>query len=371
VKKGESKPAKNVANISPQLLSSNARCFMMEKIQDKGEDAFPLIDVKNNRAVIAVCDGLGGAGSQTVQFDAQDSVKTKAYFASREAISITNAFFKPLLKEHKFAIDDKLFGKLEERIKSGLKQLEKRAAPSKSRLKSRLLKSFPTTISGFVAEVKESECIIHNFWAGDSRNYCLSPKEGLQQLTQDDLIESFDPFENLNGDSRISNFLSADHPFTLNYSRVEIKVPSIVFSSTDGAYDYLPTPMHFEFLILETLLASKDLDGFNEDLKEKLKDIPIGDDVSFGFIIVGWVDFAQLKEAYKNRFLFLKENFIDIIREKQNELKALEKQKQCLEESISEHKKNLEKLKLNSWKNYGDKYSSNIVSEKYEKGRNS
>ena len=52
-----------------------------EKIQEKGEDACPLLSFYNNRGWLGVFDGLGGAGAAT--FEYQGKTCSGAYIASR------------------------------------------------------------------------------------------------------------------------------------------------------------------------------------------------------------------------------------------------------------------------------------------------
>ena len=87
----------------------------------------------------------------------------------------------------------------------------------------------------------------HVFWAGDSRAYVL-PADGARQLSTDDLRDPSDAMANLRRDSVVSNAMSADTDFHVNYRRVELKAPFLLVCATDGCFGYVPTPMHFEHL---------------------------------------------------------------------------------------------------------------------------
>ena len=52
----------------------------------------------------------------------------------------------------------------------------------------------------------------------------------------------------------MSNALSADTEFHINYRRVELQSPFLVVCCTDGCFGYVRTPMHFEYLVLSHLL---------------------------------------------------------------------------------------------------------------------
>jgi serine/threonine protein phosphatase PrpC len=62
----------------------------------------------------------------------------------------------------------------------------------------------------------------HVLWAGDSRAYVFEPA-GAHQLTTDDLRDPGDALANLRHDSVVSNAMSADTEFHVNYRRVQLR----------------------------------------------------------------------------------------------------------------------------------------------------
>ena len=96
----------------------------------------------------------------------------------------------------------------------------------------------------------------HVFWAGDSRAYVFEP-DGARQLMSDDLRDPGDALANLRRDSVVSNAMSADTEFHVNYRRVELQAPFLLVCATDGCFGYLPTPMHFEQLVLAPLTTTR------------------------------------------------------------------------------------------------------------------
>jgi hypothetical protein len=72
-------------------------------------------------------------------------------------------------------------------------------------------------------------------------------------LTEDDLASQRDAFDSLFLDAPITNYLCADRPFTLHEKTVELPEKGLLVLATDGAYHALPTPMHLEALLLDTL----------------------------------------------------------------------------------------------------------------------
>ena len=58
---------------------------------------------------------------------------------------------------------------------------------------------------------------------------------------------------NLRQDSVISNAMSADTAFVINHHQMSLPRPFLIIAATDGCFGYLPSPMHFEWLLLSTL----------------------------------------------------------------------------------------------------------------------
>ena len=61
--------------------------------------------------------------------------------------------------------------------------------------------------------------------------------------------------EEMKSASEMNNCISAGNPFRLNYSIFEMNEPEIAFCCSDGCFDYLPSPLHFEWLVLQTILS--------------------------------------------------------------------------------------------------------------------
>ena len=80
--------------------------------------------------------------------------------------------------------------------------------------------------------------------------YVLSPTKGLQLLSLDDAVNAD---REMNSASEMNNCISAGNAFRLNYSIFEMDEPGIVFCCSDGCFDYLPSPLHFEWLVLHCL----------------------------------------------------------------------------------------------------------------------
>ncbi|HRI80561.1 MAG TPA: hypothetical protein PLR06_13595, partial [Cyclobacteriaceae bacterium] len=137
------------------------------------------------------------------------------------------------------------------------------------------------------------------YWAGDSRCYALTPSRGLMQLTKDDLISTGDALVNLRDDSPLSNCISLDNDFTVNFRPISNIKSAMVICATDGAFGYLPTPMHFEYYILKTLAEARSIDDWKTNLARILEKYA-ADDVTF--VLYSFEkDFDTLQNQYRQR----------------------------------------------------------------------
>ncbi len=278
-----------------------------EKIEGKGEDAFPasLVDEENGTGIIAVADGLGGAGSTPYQIG--EKIFSGAYLASRLAIQIAEQTFveqNPNLEN----FTETLENNLKKSFQLKIAQLDDK----RSKLRTRLIKRLPTTIAGLVFRIQEGKIIAENvyrveaFWAGDSRVYVLR-KTGLQQISQDNLIEDLDAFENLLQDAPIANCISAEGDFQLCKQKIIFQEPIVLITATDGCFGYLPTPLHFEYYLLATLHHPRicTLELWQEALLWAFE-AKAADDISLALVTLGYASFEELKFATLDRLIELK-----------------------------------------------------------------
>ena len=127
-------------------------------------------------------------------------------------------------------------------------------------MRSPIIRILPTTLSVIAYQQESDNIDIYSYWCGDSRNYLLT-KDGLMQISADDLKSKQDPLENLRNDDALSNCICQDKEFIINKLHIENQqIPIILLSATDGCFGYLPSPMHFENLLLETLMQSNGME---------------------------------------------------------------------------------------------------------------
>lgn len=248
-----------------------------EKTLGNGEDAY-LYRVNDRAALVGVFDGCGGAGAKRY---AGLQGKTGAYAASRIVSGAVGDWFsegrKKPLKQH---------------VQETLRRCYDAVAES-SRLVSPMIKIFPTTAAFAVCSGTANMVTVDCYWAGDSRVYLLN-REGLAQLSKDDLTVS-DAMENLYDDGVMTNRISASEDFSIHHRRVEMKEPGLVLTATDGCFGYVSTPMEFEYMLLSTLVASRNVEQWQQKLTEQFAQVA-GDDFTLCGLALGHGTFEQLKK---------------------------------------------------------------------------
>jgi len=269
--------------------------FCTEKISDKGEDAPPVWGpLSEDGWVLAVCDGMGGAGSFC--YTGAEG-KTGAKIAAESVCDWTRAFFT-----EPFELPG-LEAVLTEKIRALADELDGQE-PSPSKLRSKLHKRLPTTFAGMVVRSVDSQWRSTSVWAGDSRCFCLSPEYGLQQLSVDDQREQCDPFESLWLEPQMSNYVNADTEFRLNAIDIVRDRPTVFLVATDGCFQYVETPAHFEQLLLSSLGEAESFEEWGDAVSQAIGRVT-GDDASMALQAFGWSSFEALKSAFRSRLDWL------------------------------------------------------------------
>ena len=118
--------------------------FNLGKIPDQGEDSDPIVRDGPDLGLVAVFDGMGGAGGTV--YETPDGRRTGAYLASRVARDVVERRMLELLEP-----DWNLNGKaaaqdLQRSVRPALRSGSELKAPA-SGLRSRLLRALPTTMA--------------------------------------------------------------------------------------------------------------------------------------------------------------------------------------------------------------------------------
>lgn len=101
--------------------------------------------------------------------------------------------------------------------------------------------------------------------------------------------------------------------------RLRAPLPGVILLATDGAYSALPTPMEFEFLLVDTLLAAKSWAGWQKRLENRIGKWA-QDDATLLLYPCGAADLAALQRALAPRRAFLQKNYITPVRRRKGEI---------------------------------------------------
>jgi hypothetical protein len=202
-----------------------------------------------------------------------------------------------------------------EKMNSGIAE-----AQSSSQLRTKMQRNLPSTLAGWVYRAAP-EREVTAFWAGDSRCYILRD-DGLCQVSRDDAKGNFDAFEAIREDPPLTNYISEKTPNSIKRRRLLYDNKLLLICASDGAFNYLQTPMDFEFVILNSLMSSKNMQTWADELAKRLQ-ASTGDDVSMVLHPLGFDSFDDIKSFYNRRLDELSERFVEpleTLRERQAQL---------------------------------------------------
>jgi serine/threonine protein phosphatase PrpC len=283
--------------------------FNLQKIAGQGEDSQPIVRHGRELGLVAVFDGMGGAGG--TQYDTADGPRTGAYLAARIARDVVEQRMVALL-DPEWNLDGPAAAQdLQRSVRAALQErLVALKAPA-SGLRSRLLRALPTTMALAALQRQEpggDRWTCHLFWSGDSRVYVFEPGAGARQLTTDDIRDRGDAMANLREDSVVSNAMSADTDFVVNHREVELTAPFLVVAATDGCFGYLPSPMHFEHLVLAALRDSPDTGSWSAAVQAAVS-ATTGDDAAMAALGLG-ADHDTFRTQFAERTAELERRWI-------------------------------------------------------------
>lgn len=268
-------------------MSTHFNAYVPLKGQD--QDAPP---VANDKFLIA-CDGLGANGSANHRFGPNGEVEKSAYLGSRKVSEICARFFEENYEE--LLSNNSLPGcvqALKVKIQTGLTEYLS-VCPKVG--DSTGGTTFPTTLASVVYR-EEPDCINATvIWAGDSRVYMVTEQSWLQQLTRDDVIGEFDAC--FGKDCRMSNCIGQDEAFSINYASYKLPKRCVIFTCSDGCFDFTSSPMFFEWKILNALYDAKlyDFDSLKNSFENVLRGMKCGDDCTLAGAMFGY-ETAELRE---------------------------------------------------------------------------
>ncbi len=270
-----------------------------------GEDSY-VFSINDTHALLSVFDGCGGIGSRKYEMYGG---KTGAYLASHFCSSLLLKWFKEFCDSGRSLTSSALPMVCEElkgEFTNCLSRLKGDAGAIG--IRGSLTRDFPTTTSTVVINKEGGHLMANYIWAGDSRGYVLMD-DGIVQVTRDDIYGEDDAYSNLSDDGRLENMICADGKFVLNYRSVVCRPQTIVVTATDGCFGYFYTPMEFEYMLLSTLVESKNAKEWQEKLDAYMLKFT-GDDYTLGIAVAGFKTFADLKKCYLPRCKELYKDYI-------------------------------------------------------------
>jgi len=279
--------------------------FVTEKKLGLGEDSEPIEFVweyeTGRRTLLAVFDGMGGAGSRKVpDINNPDASVSMAYLASRAARGAVIEACKQLTPKMQ---PGEVVEIISQHIQKYLQRLANREGgiPAGS-MRGSMIKDYPTTVAVAIIEEGVNRSV-HMMWAGDSRVYAIWPDQKflLQQLTLDHTASGA---SSDGGDAALTRCATPDS-VNLEYVNIEVPSDAIVFVATDGCFAYESTQFFLTALI-EQLDRSADEMQYSKNLATALSSIS-GDDCSMAMSFPPTVQFESLKDDLAKHLRYLQD----------------------------------------------------------------
>ena len=288
--------------------------FCKDMIPGHGEDCFCRC-FSDTAGLLAVFDGCGGAGSRKHELYTDHS---EAFMASRLCAGAFYDYFQS------GTVDSASDTQIRQGLETAALQRLRTYAPASSeggfRIKGSLSRTLPcTAAAAFVRRSERGTFLVSVLWAGDSRVY-LWNSDGLAQLTTDHTSVP-DAFETLYDDGILNNIFCSDRDVALHLHTIELQAPFLLFTATDGCFNYIPSPMEFEAFLLSTLLQAENVAQWKTGLLDVLDQIA-SDDHAMCLASFGYDTFSALHKAAEKRYQFLDQKYLPMLRETPPEMRS-------------------------------------------------
>jgi len=267
-----------------------------------GEDAEPtvLYCAPENRGLIGVYDGLGGAGARPAGRTGDARVLSNAFVASRLAHLTVQEWFVEQVRSEGGARD----------LHTRLAEVLGDARRGRTKFGGTLSRDLPTTIALIEHRRVGKRLRVTARWAGDSRCYVFDRHHGLQQLSRDD-SDIDDVLQVLIADQPMTNVVSASGDFRIHERSIEVEPPCVLLCATDGFFNYVGSPALFEYHLWDCLLPSAgraDPDGlrvWGQLLADRVRSYT-ADDASLALTALGYKGLNPLRRDVQRRHDYLR-----------------------------------------------------------------
>jgi len=259
---------------------------------------------------LIVCDGLGGGGQNTYQIDGVK--RTSAYLGSRRISLACQEYFSAHYEEFCAHMQDPatLIAGLKSHISQALDYYVSENN-LQNRVKGKSMQMLPSTLTAIIYKHFEDHTDALVISAGDSRAFVLTPDNGLQQISKDDVFADVDAFEK---SATMTNNIRQDGDFHINYGYHQLPARCILFVCSDGCFDYLSTPMELEFRLEYSITKCGELfdperDNLGQFLGIVLEKSGLQDDCTMAGVILGYTDGEETQKLFLKRAYYLQEKY--------------------------------------------------------------
>ena len=380
---GENSPDEESDKVLPTFSALECGTISIEKLAEKGEDSPPVVlHYAAGGSVGLVFDGMGGAGSQPATTP-QGTNKTSAYWASHilltsyiKQISRNNPGERPqpessrqsflwtsegrVIEQNEKMKWPPICAEQKAEIDSLFKSLltEQNVSLPHSKLRSKMIREFPTTIAVYWAQPSDSLLQINCHWAGDSRVYLLTC-DGLQILTTDHVAGESDAYHSIKKDTILENCFSTDNSYEISESEFSSQFPCLIMACTDGVFNYFRNPWEFEIALIQDLCENETLDSFSSCFLNRISEIS-QDDATAAFSLYG--DPELLKKSLRNRLANLRDQITSL----DSSYDKIDKKKQDIASARDELvnlKSDLLEQEMATWESYRSNFEKHIKTQ--------
>lgn len=260
--------------------------------------------------MLIVCDGLGGGGQNVYFIDGEK--RTSAYLGSRIISAACREFISVHYEEFCENMQNPVFlvSELKTVISNSLNHYvtEKKL---KNIVRGKSIQMLPSTLAAIIYKHFEDHTDVLVVSAGDSRAFVLTPENGLQQISRDDVFDNVDAFVK---SGTMTNNIRQDGEFHINYGYYVLPPKCILFVCTDGCFDYISTPMELEYRLDYSIIKCGDpLNSESNDLGEFLGNVleksGLKDDCTLAGAVLGYTDSENTKNLFLRRALEIQEKY--------------------------------------------------------------